>query len=537
MRSILALDEALVEAFAGATGDRSAIHLDAAFARRTRFRRPIVHGLLPVLATLRGVSNRSTPNSLWLQSLSCRFLAPAHAGERLLLTSSAAANEAGAVRYGFRITNEQTGIAVTEGEAVFGTGAARTSPSARGVLLCEAAVEDELEAASLTPGRSEGLAFHAAPAGIRNLLNAIDARSEPAATADESSLDPNLTAILPVSTLVGMRLPGRFATFMEFDVTFERPIEADSPMELMGRVERMTPGANRLQLALTWTHSGAVVASGSASALVSTRTPVGISCEEIRSQHLSSGLAGRVALVTGASRGIGEATVKLLAMQGAKVAVHYFRGGADAADIVDDIRRNGGAAFAVSADLRREADIDAMFATVRNELGEVDILVNNAVGDASPKAFADLTSRDYLGEMEISLFGLHACCRRALPHMRAQRRGKIVNVGTPWTEKPEAGQSVYITAKSAVVGYTRSLAQDLARENLQVNMVLPRMTDTSLIASLPPVLRGRIESESPTGALLQPIDVARVVAFLASDAASSISGQRIVLSQGEAPFL
>lgn len=528
----------MVEAFAQATGDRSAIHLDAEFARRTRFRRPIVHGMLPVLAVMREASHSRTGNSLWLRQFSCKFLAPAHIGDRLRLTWREESDRAGGVRCVFNIADESGNVAVSEGEGVFSAGPARTSPSPTVNLVSgPPVVESVLGADSITLGRSETIGFCAAPAGVRKLLTAIDARCEPPSETDWVSFDPNLASLLPVSTLVGMRLPGRLATFMGLEVAFDRAIQADSEILLKGAVERIMPGRNRLRLSLEWAHAGTLVASGTASTIVNAAGPVGIGCDEIRSRHLSTGIEGRVALVTGASRGIGEAIAKLLAMHGAKVAVHYFRGGADAAAVVADIRRHGGTALAVSADLRREAEIEAAFAAVRANLGEVDILVNNAVGSFSPKPFDGLESIDYLDEMEVSLFGMHACCRRATPHMRAQRWGKVVNISTIATETPVAQQSVYITAKSAAIGYTRSLAQELAGENVQVNMVLPRMTDTSLIASLPSALLSRLAGESPTGKLLEPVDVAKTVAFLASDAAASISGQRIVLSQGDAPFL
>ena len=234
---------------------------------------------------------------------------------------------------------------------------------------------------------------------------------------------------------------------------------------------------------------------------------------------------------------IGEATAKLLAIHGAKVAVHYFRGGKDAAAIADDIRENGGTALAVCADLRNESMVQRMFETVRGSLGEVDILVNNAVGDYLPKPLEELVARDYLEELSVSLFGLHACCKLALPYMRSRRRGKIINLGSIVTDVPVSGQNKYITAKSAVVGYTRSLAVEVARDNVQVNIVVPRMTETTLIGSLAQGLVAKFIDESPAGQLLQPVDVAKAIVFLASDWADSISGQKLVLNQGEAPFL
>jgi 3-oxoacyl-[acyl-carrier protein] reductase len=224
-------------------------------------------------------------------------------------------------------------------------------------------------------------------------------------------------------------------------------------------------------------------------------------------------------------------------MSGARVAVHYFRGREDAAAIVGDITDNGGLAMPVEADLTDQTAVEKMFADIETGFGPVDILVNNAVGDFSPKPVEELNTSDYLGELNVSLFGMHTCCRLALPHMRRRRWGKIVNMGTVATELPVTSQNRYITAKSAVVGYTRSLAVEVAADNIQVNLVAPGMTETSLIAALPAALVKRLAEDSPGGALLAPIDVAKIVLFLVSNWAASISGQQILLTKGSPPFL
>jgi 3-oxoacyl-[acyl-carrier protein] reductase len=262
-----------------------------------------------------------------------------------------------------------------------------------------------------------------------------------------------------------------------------------------------------------------------------------VSCADVKADHLGLGLEGRVALVTGASRGIGEAVAKSLAMSGARVVVHYFRGQQDAAAIVRDIVENGGSAIAVQADVADQDAVERMFAEIESGFGPVDILVNNAVGDFSPKPVEELRTSDYLAELNVSLFGMHACCRLALPHMRRRRWGKIINMGTIATELPVVSQNKYITAKSAVVGYTRSLAAEVAADNIQVNLVAPAMTETSLIAGLPAALVKRLAEDNPGGVLLVPMDVAKVVLFLVSNLASSISGQQLALTRGAPPFL
>jgi 3-oxoacyl-[acyl-carrier protein] reductase len=528
----------VVNGFARLTGDRSSIHVDAGFARRTRFRQPIVHGLLPVVwLLLRAVPEREQ-GFCWLKHISCRFLSPAHNGDTLKFILSNREIADSVVSYRFDIFNIDNGSKVTAGSVKLAQGVPlwNSGPDEERELFSEPLKENSFTADELEPGHTETLQFQPTMAAINALHDILNA-PQPRSSSGLSLFDLNLVATLPVSALIGMRLPGRFATFTELDAKFESVVMPNAEMALRGKVEKVMVATGRARINLEWMQGENVVGRGIASAIVSPASPLGISCKSLIAGRFVTGIIGKVALVTGSSRGIGEATVKLLAVHGAKVAVHYFRGDKDAMAIVEDIRENGGIAVPVCADLRDESMVQRMFEIVRGSLGEVDILVNNAVGDYLPKPVESLVASDYLTELSISLFGLHACCKLALPYMRSRRRGKIINLGSIITEVPVSGQSKYITAKSAMVGYTRSLAVELARDNVQVNLVLPNMTETTLIQSIGPGLMAKFIDESPTGQLLQPLDVAKAVVFLASEWADSISGQKLVLNQGTVPFL
>jgi 3-oxoacyl-[acyl-carrier protein] reductase len=541
MQFRLELRSDVVNAFAAVTGDRSSIHVDAEFARRTRFRRPIAHGLLPVSCVLLRVMPEREQGTWWLNQISCRFLNPAYIGDNLELILGDRESGDGLVSYRFDVLNADSGSTVAVGSVKVAQGPPllrALSLSDQGELFFAPLKENSFKADELELGRAETVDFQPTPAAIRILHDIFTAQpSKSGRVIDSNLFDVNLAATLPVSALIGMRLPGRFATFTDLDAKFESAVTPNAKMTLRGEVEKLMTATGRVRIGLEWVQGGRVVGRGLAAAIINRPSPVGIACRSLNGSRLATGIVGKVALVTGASRGIGEATAKLLGMHGAKVAVHYFLGGKDAAAIVDDIRENGGTALAVCADLRDEATVQRMFETVQRGLGQVDILVNNAVGNYSPKPLESLTARDYLEELSISLFGLHTCCKLALPYMRSKRRGKIINLGSIATEVPVSGQNKYITAKSAVVGYTRSLAVEVARDNVQVNVVLPRMTETTLIASLPQGHVAKLIDESPTRRLLQPLDVAKAIVFLASEWADSISGQKLVLNQGEAPFL
>jgi hypothetical protein len=241
-------------------------------------------------------------------------------------------------------------------------------------LFVEPLKENSFKADELEPGCAETLNFQPTPIAIRALHDILNAQqSKSGAVIGSNLFEVNLTATLPVSALIGMRLPGRYATLTELDAKFESAVMPNVKMALRGEVEKVMSATGRVRISLEWIQGREVVGRGLAEAIIARPSPMGITCKSLNASRLATGITGKVALVTGASRGIGEATAKLLGMHGAKVAVHYFRGGKDASAIVEDIRENGGTALAVCADLRNESMVQRMFESVYRELGEVDM--------------------------------------------------------------------------------------------------------------------------------------------------------------------
>jgi 3-oxoacyl-[acyl-carrier protein] reductase len=258
---------------------------------------------------------------------------------------------------------------------------------------------------------------------------------------------------------------------------------------------------------------------------------------ELREIGTDPGLDGKVVLITGASRGIGETTAKLVALCGAKVIVNYHRGAADADRVVREIEESGGSALAVGADVTNEGDVRALVERSVERFGAVDVLVNNAVRDFRPIPFAQLTWDEVQRDLDVIAKGAFLCCQHVIPAMIAQGGGKIINIASVATDNPPPDQTKYVMAKSALVGLTRSLAVELASKNIQVNMVVPSFVETDLVAHVQEGFRNKIARETPMGRNASPVDVARAVLFLASSWSSFTTGQKLMVTGGGAPYL
>ncbi|ABO66419.1 MULTISPECIES: 3-oxoacyl-[acyl-carrier-protein] reductase [Geobacillus] len=242
-------------------------------------------------------------------------------------------------------------------------------------------------------------------------------------------------------------------------------------------------------------------------------------------------LEGKIALVTGASRGIGRAVALELARQGANVAVNYAGSEAKANEVVDMIRSLGREAFAVQADVARAEDVERMVKTVLDQFGRLDILVNNA-GITRDNLLMRMKEEEWDAVINTNLKGVFLCTKAVTRPMMKQRYGRIINVASVVGVIGNPGQANYVAAKAGVIGLTKTAARELASRNITVNAIAPGFITTDMTEALSAELKEEMLKQIPLARFGEPDDVARVVAFLASDAAGYMTGQTLHVDGG-----
>lgn len=238
----------------------------------------------------------------------------------------------------------------------------------------------------------------------------------------------------------------------------------------------------------------------------------------------------KIALVTGSSRGIGAAIALRLAREGYDVAINYIERKDRAEQVLEQVKAEGRRGMIFQADVADRAQVEAMFAAVRKELGEVDLLVSNA-GIAGQVQIQDLSMERWKRFFAVNVDGAFNTVQCALPHMLHEHKGCIITVSSMWGLRGASCESAYSATKAALIGFTRSLSNELAPSGIRVNCIAPGVIDTEMLNELPDGVKDSLAGETPVGRLGTPEDIAALAAFLAREESSFITGQ-VITSDG-----
>ncbi len=243
-------------------------------------------------------------------------------------------------------------------------------------------------------------------------------------------------------------------------------------------------------------------------------------------------LEGKVALVTGASRGIGAAAAKRLARAGASVVVNYYQNQEAALGVLRDIENDGGRAMVLQADVKRQDQVEALVGAAQKKFSTIDILVNNAYFPFQVAALHELPWEKLQAAVEHELSAFHFCVKACLPGMIEKKSGKIIVISTRLAQQPLPKMGAYAAAKSALESMANTMAIELGPLGIAVNVVTPAFTLTDASMIMPEAFRERVKDTRPLKKHLYPEDVAGAIAFLAGEEASMLTGSHILITGG-----
>ncbi|MEF8850822.1 MAG: beta-ketoacyl-ACP reductase [Haloarculaceae archaeon] len=242
-------------------------------------------------------------------------------------------------------------------------------------------------------------------------------------------------------------------------------------------------------------------------------------------------LDGRTCLVTGSSRGIGRGIARDLAERGATVVVNYRSSAAEAEAVVEGIREDGGTAMVAQADVSDLAQVEAMREKVHDDVGSIDVLVNNA-GITVDKKFENMTREDWNRVMEVNLGGVFNCTKAFFDDISESEHGRLINISSVVGQQGNYGQANYATTKSGLFGFTRTLALEMASTGSTANCIAPGFVQTDMLEEVPQRVQEKILRDIPLDRFATVQDICGIVSFVASEESAYMTGQVLGVNGG-----
>ena len=330
-----------------------------------------------------------------------------------------------------------------------------------------------------------------------------------------------------ISTIIGTKLPGDGALWFSQSLEFLLPVRIGDVLTVTAEVLKKNDKEQIIELK-TEIHNQnrQKVTKGIAKVKV-------IETEVAPVEVEKKDDAPKTALVIGGTGGIGKATCIQLAKDGFNVIIHYNRNRTLAEEIKAEVEKHKQKAIIVSADILNDVDIKEMISKGIRAFDKIDVLANCAATVIPNIKFQDLVWADFLKQMEVNIKSTFTIIQAVLPEMINNGYGKVINIGSISAEKPNADWSHYITAKSALIGLTKSLALELAPKGIRINMVTPSLINTELTADIPEKIKVLTAAQTPLRRLALAADVAGVISFLASEKSDFLAGENIRVNGGQ----
>ena len=538
------ITENMLKDFVFLTKDSSSLHTDAKFARRSMYRENVIHGMLPVsfisiLPLKIGIQN------FCFKSISASFKRPILIGESLMIHFVIENYNPGQVDYevNFSIENNESAVVYTTGIFKIESRNFEDQKIEDRIdgdhvsMIQESLVEKNLRFDEIKKNDVDQFEFQISSEVVKAFFKIINEGSGINLPGQHISSCNNLLAVCLFSTFVGICIPGQNATFIDFNAAIADDIRLENKYLFRGEVTFKSQSTDVLVLGISimdYDRNREEIISGKIKTKVNEVAKKMPSIQDIKAARF--GLENKVVLITGASGGIGETTSKMFSLYGAKVVVNYYKGKDEALRIVEEINSNGGNAIAIKADISEKQQVKSMIDEIIAKFNTIDILVNNAVRKNLPESFLNITWEDFQRDIDVNVKGVFNCCQEVLPYMIKTGKGKIVNMGTVYTEVPVPDQAKYISTKSAISGLTRSLAIEMAKHNIQINIVCPSIVETDLTKHIPRMYLEKTIYETPLKRLATPVDVANAIIFLSSTQSDFTTGQKLMVTGGNAPL-
>lgn len=328
-----------------------------------------------------------------------------------------------------------------------------------------------------------------------------------------------------ISTIIGTKLPGDGALWYSQTLEFLLPVRIDDVITVVAQVTKKIENERVIELKVEiFNQNRQVVTRGISKVKV---------LEEIVVTEHKQDLIKRTALIIGGTGGIGKAVARQLAKDGFAILLHYHSNTEAAQALKREFQEQGTEVAVFCADIRNEKSIDELIGYAERKFSGIDVLINCAASPIPTIKISDLLWSDIEAQLEMNIRVNLMLIQKVLPHMIEKKFGKIIMLGTSASDKPNVGWAHYITAKSALEGFTKAVAFELAPKGIRINMVSPSLVSTDLTADVPEKVKLMTAAQTPLRRLATSADVAGAVSFLASEKADFITGEILRLNGGQ----